>query len=97
MTATIQPHLPLPGAATMGNSITLKDLPEALYQHLRAAAAANNRSIEAEVIARLEAAVPPAVIDMEAHIARADAIAAQLEGKVFEVEDIERAINWGRP
>lgn len=82
----------------MGHSITLKDLPEALYQHLRAAAAANNRSIEAEAAARLEAAVPPERFTTEEHLARITQLRNRLAagGKVFDVDEIDRAIEEGR-
>jgi antitoxin FitA len=55
-------------------NITLKNIPDPLYQRLRAAAARNRRSINGEAIARLERSLGTAPVDPDALLARARAV-----------------------
>jgi antitoxin FitA len=52
-------------------NITLKNIPDPLYQ---AAAARNRRSINGELIARLEESLGAAPVDVDALLARARAV-----------------------
>ena len=81
----------------MGTSITLKNIPEAIYDSLRSAADAHHRSLNSEVIACLERVLMPTKITNEVHLAKARDIRNELKGKKFKVADIEKAIDRGRP
>jgi antitoxin FitA len=58
---------------TMTN-FTLKGIPDPIYERLKAAAARNRRSINGEVIARLERSLGTAPVDPDALLARARAV-----------------------
>lgn len=81
----------------MGMTITLKNIPEDIYDSLKRAAEAHHRSLNSEVIACLERVLLPTKISNEAHLAKARQIRDELKGKKFKVADIEKAIDQGRP
>lgn len=81
----------------MATNITLKNIPEDIYDSLRSAALAHHRSLNSEIIACLERVLVPTRIDNEAHLAEARRIRNGLAGKKFRMADIEKAINQGRP
>jgi antitoxin FitA len=55
-------------------NFTLKGIPGPLYERLKAAAARNRRSINGELIARLEESLGAAPVDADALLARARAV-----------------------
>lgn len=55
-------------------ALTLKNIPEELLQRLRDSAQRNRRSITSEVLARLDAALPPPPEDPAVTFARLDAL-----------------------
>ena len=81
----------------MGMSITLKNIPDDIYDSLRIAAEAHRRSLNSEVIACLERVLMPTRIPREEHLVTARKIRDELAGKKFNVADIEKAIDQGRP
>jgi len=81
----------------MGATITLKNIPDEIYESLKNAADAHHRSINSEAIACLERVLLPSKISNEEQIARARKIRESLEGKKFKAADIMKAINSGRP
>lgn len=54
-------------------TITLKNIPDELYERLKESAADHRRSLNSEVIVRLEQALLSVRIDPDAFLARADA------------------------
>ncbi len=54
-------------------AITLKNIPDALYARLKESAADHRRSLNSEIIVRLEQALLTARIDPDAFLASADA------------------------
>jgi len=54
-------------------TIRLKNIPDALYERLKESAADHRRSLNSEVIVRLEQALLSVRIDPDAFLARADA------------------------
>ena len=54
-------------------TITLKNIPEELYRRLKESAADHRRSLNSEIIVRLEHALLSARIDPDAFLAKADA------------------------
>jgi len=81
----------------MGVSITLKNIPDEIYDSLKNSAQVHHRSLNSEVIACLERVLMPTQATNEAHLATARAIRAELKGKKFKAIDIDKAINQGRP
>ena len=61
-------------------SITIKDIPEVLHQRLKERAKANRRSLNAEVIACLEAKVLSRPVDMETELERIKQLREEVGG-----------------
>jgi plasmid stability protein len=80
----------------MPATITLKNIPDVLYERLKLQAQVHRRSINSEAIVCLEAALSPKAIDPAEHIARARAIHAELGGRKFKASDIDRFKREGR-
>jgi plasmid stability protein len=59
-------------------TITLKNIPDELYERLKESAADHRRSLNSEIIVRLEEALLSARIDPDAFLARTDARRKQL-------------------
>ena len=76
----------------MAVTLTVENIPDEIYQRIKATAAANHRSVNREVIACLEAVLRPATVCNETHMALARQIREELEGKTFKVTDIAKAI-----
>lgn len=81
----------------MGATITLKNIPEEIYDSLKQAANAHHRSINSEAIACLERVLLPSKTGNDEHLARARQLRESLKGKKFKVADIDKAIDQGRP
>jgi antitoxin FitA len=81
----------------MGATITLKNIPDEIYESLKQAADSHHRSINSEAIACLERVLLPAKISNEEQIIRARQIRERLHGKKFKAADILKAIDAGRP
>ena len=78
-------------------AITLKNIPENLYEHLKIAAKGHHRSINAEIIACLEKELMPVKIAPKQRLTRAKAIREELKMANIDPEEIENAIDEGRP
>jgi hypothetical protein len=76
----------------MPAAITLKNIPDEIYERLKASASAHHRSLNMEVVACLEQVLLPARITVQEHLSRARRVrAAQKSGK-FKAGDIASAI-----
>ena len=64
----------------MSTSITLKNIPEPLYRRIRMAADRHHRSLNSEIIARLEQALAPHPVDVEESAATGTSPARALHG-----------------
>lgn len=81
----------------MPRTITLKNIPDNVYERLKMAAQAHRRSINGEVIATLEQAVMPRrIITAEERIERARAIRESLGDIVITDNEIDAAKREGR-
>jgi antitoxin FitA len=80
----------------MGATITLRDVPEHIYQRLKHAAEVHNRSIAGEALACLEQVLPPGRLAAGEHLARAAEIRARFAGRTFSIDDLNAAIDHGR-
>ena len=78
-------------------SLTIKGIPEELLARLREVAAEHRRSLNSEVIYRLERSVQAPSLDPEAFLARVRARRASFTGPPLTDEFLERAIEEGRP
>jgi len=81
----------------MAASLTLKNIPDEIYDRLKEAAQAHHRSLNSEVIACLEQALVPLRISPGEHLARARRIREGLQPGQFKADEIAEAIDQGRP
>lgn len=77
-------------------NLTLKNIPEPLYRRLKELAARNRRSLNSEVIHRLERSIGAAPIDAEALLARARAVRERAEVPYLTDETLRAARDEGR-
>jgi antitoxin FitA len=80
----------------MPAAITLKGIPDDLYERLKRSAKAHHRSLNSEVIACLERQLAPQVISVDERLARARALRAGLDASKFDPGQIAEAIRAGR-
>jgi len=73
----------------MPTTLTLKNIPDALYERLKASAAKHRRSVSNEAIACLESALLPMKLSPAERIARARDLRAVLPKGDFLAEDID--------
>lgn len=79
-------------------TLTLKNIPDGVYNRLKEAAGAHRRSLNSEAIVCLETVlVPSRRISAEERIQRIRALRAELKGVDFSDEDIDAFKREGRP
>lgn len=78
-------------------TVTIKNIPDGLYDRLKKVAAANRRSINSEIIISIERAVLSQPVDPEALIARARFLRELTAGYHVADEELIGAKNEGRP
>jgi len=81
---------------SMMPDITLRGMSPAVHQALKEAAERNHRSLNGEVLARLEASVRPAPMDVEALLARVEARKARLGSLELADEELRALKDHGR-
>ena len=77
-------------------TLTLNNVPDAVYEQLKRSAQAHQRSLDSEAIVQLEAALLPRKTDSQQSLARARELRAALVGKDFSAADIEAFKREGR-
>jgi plasmid stability protein len=77
-------------------NLTVKNIPEPLYLRLKEAAKQHHRSLNSELIACLEKNLLSSRIDVQAHIAAARALRAQVDAKQVSLREIEEFKSQGR-
>jgi plasmid stability protein len=80
----------------MATTLTLKNIPDELYRRLKESAASNRRSLNSEVIVRLESALVPGRVTVTERLSRARALRASLPNVNFGVEEIDDFKREGR-
>jgi len=80
----------------MPANITLKNIPDAVYERLKAAAIANRRSLNSEAIVCLEAALLPQTPSATERLAAIRTVRAALGVQTFSAADIDAFKNEGR-
>lgn len=81
----------------MPTTITLKNIPDELYERLKASAESHRRSLNGEAIVCLEAVLLPGRIPVGERLARARALRATLSEERFRSRDIDSFKRAGRP
>lgn len=77
-------------------SLTIKGIPDELLARLRQSALEHRRSLNSEVLVRLERSVSPARVDPETVLARLDALHRRIQAPPLTDELLEQAVNEGR-
>jgi len=80
----------------MSTSITLKNIPERLYKRIRMAADRHHRSLNSEIIARLEEILAPHTTDVEASLRRARQLRERYTGPPLALDEIQAALDRKR-
>lgn len=80
----------------MPTSLTLKNVPDAVYERLKASAELHRRSLNSEAIVCLESVLLPNRVAPGDRVARARALRANLPQGQFMAEDIDAAKRMGR-
>lgn len=78
-------------------TITVKGIPDELYQRLKAAAEASHRSVNSEIITRIERSLMPHRATVQQLLQRVRRLQGSFAGRVLELEDLEAARQAGRP
>ncbi len=80
----------------MPTTITLKGIPDDVYQQLKTSAGANRRSLNSEAIACLETTLLPRKTTALEHATNAREIRLSLKQGAFKPEDIDKFKRAGR-
>lgn len=80
----------------MATTLTLKNIPDEVYERLKAAAEAHRRSLNSEAIVCLESVLLPGRIDPGERLARARALRNALPKVKFKARDIDALKREGR-
>jgi plasmid stability protein len=81
----------------MPTTLTLKNIPDAVYERLRASAQMHRRSLNSEAIVCLEAVLLPTRMASGERLARARELRAALPQGKFRARDIDAAKRQDRP
>lgn len=77
-------------------TLTLKNIPDEVYQRLKASAEAHRRSLNSEAIVCLESVLLPGRMDPSERLARARALRAELPKARYRARDIDSFKREGR-
>lgn len=81
----------------MPTTLTLKNIPDALYERLKAAAQTHRRSLNSEAIVCLESVLLPTKVAPNERLARARELRAAFPEGKFLARDIDASKREGRP
>jgi plasmid stability protein len=93
----MQPPWLLFGVYVMPTTLTLTNIPDAVYERLKTAAEMHRRSLNSEAIVCLESVLMPTTMAPSERLARARALRAGLPKGKFLAEDIDPSKREGRP
>ena len=77
-------------------TVTIKNIPEQIYERIKAQAKINHRSINGEILSILEQAVSLPPIDVQATLERARKVRELTAKYTVTADEIEKMINEGR-
>jgi len=78
-------------------ALTIKNIPDELYNELKYIAKEHHRSINSEVIVCLKRALLPKRVSSEDTLNSIRNVRIQITPNIVTIEDIEQSINEGRP
>ena len=78
-------------------SITLKNIPDDLYERLEAAARAHHRSVDGELIRCLEKVLKPRPVSPRERLERLRRVRPDIPPSAVSTDEIQEAIDQGRP
>jgi len=78
-------------------ALTIKNIPDDLYHELKYIAKQHHRSINSEVIVSLKRILLPKKVSSEDTLNSIQALRSQITSNVITTDDIDQAINDGRP
>jgi len=78
-------------------ALTIKNIPDDLYHELKYIAKQHHRSINSEVIVSLKRILLPRKISSEDTLSSIQILRSQISSNVITTDDIDQAINEGRP
>jgi len=78
-------------------TITVKGIPDELYERLKAVARTNHRSVNGEIISRIERSLMPRRVGARQLVERARRLHNSFEGRTLDLELIDKARREGRP
>lgn len=81
----------------MPTTLTLKNIPDDVYERLKVSAESHRRSLNSEAIVCLEAVLAPVRIANGERLARARELRAGLSAAKFKAKDIDAMKRQGRP
>jgi plasmid stability protein len=81
----------------MPTTLTLKNIPDVVYDRLKLSAEAHRRSMNSEAIVCLEAVLLPSKVTPSERLVRARELRAALPKRKFRVRDIDELKREGRP
>ena len=81
----------------MPTTLTLKNIPDEVYERLKASAETHRRSLNSEAIVCLESVLLPGRLTPGERLARARALRATLATAEFQAADIDALKREGRP
>lgn len=84
------------GSKAMPTTLTLKNIPDVVYERLKASAERHRRSLNSEAIICLESALLPGRIPPAERLLRARELRAMFPGQDFLASDIDAAKRAGR-
>jgi plasmid stability protein len=89
--------VPLRLEIKLPTTLTLKNIPDFIYDRLKLSAAAHRRSMNSEAIVCLESVLLPAKVTPAERLARARELRATLPKGQFKLRDIDELKRAGRP
>ena len=78
-------------------SVTIKNIPDELYEQLKESANAHRRSINSELIVCLERVLMPAKVSAAERLANAKELRDRVNVKRIDVSELDAAKRTGRP
>ncbi len=77
-------------------TVTIKNIPEQIYERIKAQARSNHRSINGEILSILEQAISLPPIDVKATLQRARKVRELTASYIVTADEVEKMINEGR-
>jgi antitoxin FitA len=83
--------------ADMPVSMTLKNIPDAVYERLKRSAEVHRRSMNSEALVCLEEVLLPTKLSTAERVKRARTLRSALAGRSFSSKDVDALKRDGRP